>query len=150
MTSYRPLRILIVEDEALISMDLEIVLEELGHTIVGIAATSKDALAMAEAYHPDLAFVDIQLLDGPTGIDVAGVLSAKGATKVVFTSGNTSRIPPDYAGAVGSIGKPYSERGVRAALGYLSKGLLDPPPQCAAPSSLTLSPDFSARWAPAA
>jgi CheY-like chemotaxis protein len=140
------LRILIVEDEALISMDLQFVLEDLGHDVVGIATTYDMALELAVDHQPDLAFVDIQLLDGQTGIDVAAALSATGSTHVVFTSGNISKIPGDYAGAIGSIGKPYSERGMKAALGYLSKGLLDPPPSDHTPPSLTLSPSFRQRW----
>lgn len=146
MTTLRPLRILIVEDEALISMDLEYVLEDLGHQIVGVAASSDTAMRLASEHKPDLAFVDIQLLDGPTGVDVAAALARENVTKVVFTSGNVNRIPPDYAGAVGSIGKPYSERGVKAAISYLTKGLLTPPPDESAPPSLTLAPEFQNRW----
>lgn len=146
MTMLRPLRILIVEDEALISMDLEFVLEDLGHEIVGVATTSEAAIEMANAHKPDLAFVDIQLLDGPTGVAVAEALASANITKCVFTSGNIARIPNDFAGAVGSIGKPYSERGVKAAIAYLTKGLLTPPPDETVPPSLTLAPEFQMRW----
>ena len=146
MTMLRPLRILIVEDEALISMDLEFVLEDLGHEIVGVATTSEAAIQMAKEHKPDLAFVDIQLLDGPTGVAVAEALASANVTKCVFTSGNIARIPTDFAGAVGSIGKPYSERGVKAAIAYLTKGLLTPPPDEGVPPSLTLAPAFQMRW----
>lgn len=146
MSTLRPLRILIVEDEALISMDLEYVLEDLGHEIVGVAASSDTAMRLAAEHKPDLAFVDIQLLDGPTGVDVAASLARENVTKVVFTSGNVNRIPADFAGAVGSIGKPYSERGVKAAIAYLTKGLLQPPPDEGVPPSLTLAPEFVDRW----
>lgn len=147
MRKLRPLRILIVEDEALISMDLEYVLSDLGHEIVGVAASSEEAIEMAAEHKPDLAFVDIQLLDGPTGVDVAASFARENVTKVVFTSGNINRIPADFAGAVGSIGKPYSERGVKAAISYLTKGLLTPPPDDVPPPSLTLAPEFQMRWA---
>lgn len=146
MTMLRPLRILIVEDEALISMDLEFVLEDLGHEIVGVATTSEAAIEMAHEHKPDLAFVDIQLLDGPTGVAVAEALASANITKCVFTSGNIARIPTNFAGAVGSIGKPYSERGVKAAIAYLTKGLLTPPPDETVPPSLTLAPEFQMRW----
>lgn len=146
MNTLRPLRILIVEDEALISMDLEYVLQDLGHEIVGVAASSDTAMRLASEHNPDLAFVDIQLLDGPTGVDVAAALARGHMTKVVFTSGNVSRIPEDFAGAVGSIGKPYSERGVKAAISYLMKGILSPPPDENVPPSLTLAPEFLQRW----
>ena len=66
-----PLRILIVEDEALLLMQLEMMLEDEGHIVVGTAMSSDEAISVADKTHPDLAFVDIHLLDGPTGLSVA-------------------------------------------------------------------------------
>jgi two-component system, response regulator PdtaR len=64
------LRILIVEDEALIALELESLLQDDGHLPIGIAATAREAMALGEL-EPDLALVDVHLADGPTGIDVA-------------------------------------------------------------------------------
>jgi CheY-like chemotaxis protein len=147
MTDLRPLKIMIVEDEALIAMDLESVLEALGHTIVAIASNSGDAITMGRAFEPDLALVDIHLQDGVTGIAVAEALVRGGKTFVVFTTANASRIPDHYAGAVGCLGKPYTEGGVRAALSFLSQGIIKPPPVGCAPTALTLSPKYLAQWA---
>ncbi len=146
MILHRPLKILIVEDEALIAMDLEFVLEEIGHTIVAIAANSSDAIMLATKFKPDLALVDIHLQDGVTGIVVAEAISRLGKTFVVFTTANASRIPDHYAGAVGCLGKPYTECGVRAALKFLSEGIVRPPPLGDAPPALTLSPKYRAQW----
>lgn len=60
------MKILIVEDEALLAMELESEVEDAGHEIVGIAADSKEAIELANKALPQFAFVDIQLLDGPT------------------------------------------------------------------------------------
>ena len=118
MSSAQPLRILVVEDEILIALELESVLQDAGHTVVEIAASSQEAVECGAKLKPDLAFVDIHLADGPTGVDVARRLREIGVT-VLFMTANAKRIPEDYAGAQGVISKPYTERGVREALDYV-------------------------------
>ena len=145
--SIRPLNILIVEDEALIAMDLELMLCDLGHSVVGIASTSAEALALAEETKPDLAMIDINFADGFTGISIAESIAEKGITQAVFTSANISRVPRSCNVAVGAIGKPYSHSGIRAALAYLNRGLIAPPPGMEPPSCLHLSDAFRERWA---
>lgn len=114
------LRVLIVEDEVLIALELEDLLAEAGHVPVGIAATSEEAMRLGHDLKPDVALVDIHLADGPTGVEVARSLGGADGTTVVFMTANGRRIPPDFAGAVGAIGKPYSERSVRSALSYFA------------------------------
>lgn len=115
------LRILVVEDEALIALELECLLDDLGHVTVGVVASSREAIALGRSTAPDVALVDIHLIDGPTGIDVARALSADPRTTVVFMTANAKRIPPDFAGAFGVIAKPYSERTVASALHYVAE-----------------------------
>ena len=117
MTGSHP-RILIVEDEILIALELESLLQDAGHEVVGIAASSQEAAALGLQLRPDLAFVDVHLADGPTGVDVARRLADQGVA-VLFMTANAKRIPEDYAGAKGVISKPYTERGVRQALAYV-------------------------------
>ncbi|KQP67289.1 response regulator [Methylobacterium sp. Leaf112] len=115
------LRILVVEDEVLIALELECLLEDLGHVTVGVAGSSQEAIALGLSTHPDVALVDIHLIDGPTGVAVARALSADPRTTVVFMTANAKRIPDDFAGAVGVIAKPYSERVVAGALRYVAE-----------------------------
>ena len=122
MSSEKPLRILIVEDEILIALELESLLQDLGHDVVGVAASSKHALALGADLKPDLAFVDIHLADGPTGVEVARHLAGEHQVTVLFMTANAKRIPEDFAGAWGVIAKPYTERGVREALSYVTAG----------------------------
>lgn len=122
MSSEKTLRILIVEDEILIALELESLLQDLGHDVVGIAASSREALALGQDLKPDLAFVDIHLADGPTGVDVARDLAMEQQVTVLFMTANAKRIPEDFAGAWGVIAKPYTERGVREALAYVTAG----------------------------
>lgn len=113
------LRILIVEDEFLIALELESLLQDAGHDVVGIAASSEEAIALGRELSPDLAFVDIHLADGLTGIDVARELADRHHVTVLFMTANAKRIPEDFAGARGVIAKPYTERGVKEALAYV-------------------------------
>ncbi|MGO4572507.1 response regulator [Microvirga sp. 2TAF3] len=119
MSVDKSLRILIVEDEILIALELESLLQDMGHDVVGVAASSGEALDLGQDLKPDLAFVDIHLADGPTGVDVARHLASQLDVTVLFMTANAKRIPEDFAGARGVISKPYTERGVREALAYV-------------------------------
>ena len=116
------MRILIVEDEFLIALELESLLQDCGHDVVGIAASSVEAIALAKEFSPDLSFVDVHLADGLTGIDTARTLSEQHQVTVLFMTANAKRIPEDFAGARGVIAKPYTERGVKEALAYVTIG----------------------------
>ena len=61
MTSDGKARILVVEDEALIAMDLQALLEEAGYCVLGPANTSEAALALIERDEPDVALLDVNL-----------------------------------------------------------------------------------------
>ncbi len=126
------LRILVVEDEALIALELEFLLDDLGYVTVGIAGSSAEAIALGLSTAPDIALVDIHLVDGPTGVDVARALSADPRTTVVFMTANAKRIPDDFAGAFGVIAKPYSERVVASTLDYVAscRAGRAPTPEC--------------------
>jgi two-component system, response regulator PdtaR len=120
-------RVLVVEDEILIALELESLLQDSGHEVVGIAASSPDAVALGAELRPDIAFVDIHLADGPTGVEVARRLSGEFGVTVLFMTANAKRIPEDCAGAQGFISKPYTERGVRQALAYVTANEQAPP-----------------------
>ena len=141
-----PLRVLIVEDEALLAMQLEALLADAGHEVVGWAMTSQEALQIFHQMKPDLVFVDLQLADGNTGIEVARQIQATDSPAVVFITANSRMLPEDFAGALGVIGKPYSMQGIQAALTYLYEGIRTPPPGCQLPRSLTLAPAYRERW----
>lgn len=143
---FEPLKVLIVEDEALLALELEGLLEDAGHKVVGWATSSEEARAMIDTVDADLAFVDIHLNDGPTGVGLAEyIVSRKGST-VVFLTANPKRIPTNFSGAVGVIAKPYTMNGLTAALRYLHEGVRRPPPVSALPVGFTLAPAFRLSW----
>jgi two-component system, response regulator PdtaR len=140
------LRVLIVEDEILLAMDLEFILEDCGCEVAGIATCAKQAFEIAASTQPTLAFVDVNLSDGPTGIEVARILSRELSVPVVFMTANAARLPSDFAGALGVIGKPYTVSGLSAAVSYLGQGILRPPPTAALPGCLSLSSEYTKNW----
>ncbi len=144
-----PLRVLIVEDEALLAMELEGLIEDAGHRVVGWATSSKRARELVDTVEADLAFVDMHLSDGPTGAEVAAYIREHHASMVVFLTANPKRVPEDFAGAVGVIAKPYTMNGLMAALRYLYEGVRAPPPASQQPVGFTLSPTYRDRWFPA-
>jgi response regulator of citrate/malate metabolism len=113
------LKVMIVEDEVLLAMELESEVQMAGHEVTGLAMSSAQAREQLESSRPDFAFVDIHLLDGPTGIDVGRELAAADVP-YVFVSGNIKKIPEDFAGALGAIEKPYTMNGMKNALTYVS------------------------------
>lgn len=112
------MKVMIVEDEMLLAMELESEVEAAGHAVVGMASSSAQVPDIVRDGDPEFAFVDIHLQDGPTGIEVGRMLSGKGIP-YIFVSGNIKKLPPDFAGAVGAIEKPYTMNGMQNALAYI-------------------------------
>ena len=77
--------ILVVEDEALLVMDLEAMLEDEGHRLVGEAMSLSEVESLSLDAPPDIAFVDIQLADNSSGLDVCRLIKDRWpSTAVVF------------------------------------------------------------------
>jgi len=107
--------ILIIEDEPLVAMDLEATMEELGHTVIGIAATRQEALALARTRSPGLILADIQLADGSSGIDAVNDMLEGFQAPVIFITAFPDRLltgeKPEPAFL---ITKPFDPNMVRA------------------------------------
>ena len=84
-------RVLIVEDDALIALDVEQVLRAAGYDICGMASSEIEALALAERFRPDMAVVDISLSPGD-GRVVAKALAETYATQVLFATGQCDEV----------------------------------------------------------
>ncbi|KQV62499.1 MULTISPECIES: response regulator [unclassified Caulobacter] len=142
----RALDVLIVEDEMLLAIELEHLIEEVGCHSLGCAMSSDEAVDLAEKLHPDLALVDVHLSDGPTGVEVARKISRDCGGVALFMTANVKRLPDDFAGACGVIGKPYSEHGVKTALSYLRYCLQQGQAPGPVPVGLTLAPAYAELW----
>jgi len=146
MTAADPLDVLIVEDEVLLAEELAFLVREAGLREVGRAMSSYEAVALAARLAPDIALVDVHLRDGPTGIEAARMIVQDVGAVVLFMTANVARLPSDYAGACGVIGKPYSEHAVKTALAYLEVCLRDGRAPGPPPLGLSLSPRYRELW----
>jgi CheY-like chemotaxis protein len=111
-------RVMIIEDEAIIAMDISAILREMGHQITGIARTRTEAVALAGRERPDLILADIQLADNSSGIDaVNDILKNFTDLPVIFITAFPERLltgtRPEPAFL---ITKPYAEDQVRSAV----------------------------------
>lgn len=111
-------RILVIEDEALVAMELRFVLEDLGHEVVGTVSDARAARQMVQDTEVDLALVDIHLSDGPTGIDLGRELGQELGVTVLFMTANPGMVRDGVAGAIGVLSKPTDERAVQTAVDY--------------------------------
>jgi CheY-like chemotaxis protein len=84
--------ILIIEDEPLIAMDIEQMVESLGHRVVGTARTHKEAVAMFARTNPRMVLADIQLADGSSGIDAVNEILAGTPVPVIFITAFPERL----------------------------------------------------------
>ncbi len=76
--------VLIIEDETFIAMDIEALVESLGHKVIGVARTHAEALALAKKKQPGLILADIQLADGSSGLDAVNELLGSFEVPVIF------------------------------------------------------------------
>ena len=109
-------RVLVVEDEIFVAVEIESVVEELGHLPVGIAGDSVSAMSIAERC--DVALVDLNLRDGPTGPMLGRTLAEKFGVTVLFMTANPSQLGDGIPGTLGVIAKPVSDVELRQALAY--------------------------------
>ncbi|PUB12076.1 response regulator [Yoonia sediminilitoris] len=110
--------VLIIEDEAMIAMDLDDITTDLGHHVTGTAPTRSQAVALAQGELPDLILSDIKLADGSSGVDAVNeILEAAAEIPVIFITAfpelllTGERMEPAFV-----ITKPYTEEQVESAI----------------------------------
>lgn len=111
-------RILIVEDEALVAMELRFVMEDLGYVVVGMAPDARSALALATGGEVELALVDIHLSDGATGVGLGQELGQAFGATVLYMTANPGMVSHGVPGTMGVLTKPTDEGCVREAIEY--------------------------------
>ncbi len=84
--------VLIIEDEPVIAMDLEALVTELGHRVIKIARTHKEAVAALKDHSPGLILADIQLADGSSGLDAVNDILLTCTVPVVFITAYPERL----------------------------------------------------------
>jgi CheY-like chemotaxis protein/DNA-directed RNA polymerase specialized sigma24 family protein len=110
-------RVLIIEDEPLIALDIETLVCELGHVIVGIASTRSEAVTIARAEMPTLILADIQLADGSSGIDAVNDILKELSAPVIFITAYPERLlTGERAEPAFLVTKPFRTEMVKAII----------------------------------
>jgi CheY-like chemotaxis protein len=107
-------RVLIVEDELFIALDLEETVKAMGFDVAGLASGQDQALKLASL--ADIAFVDVNLSDGPTGPEIGRRLVEEFGVTVVFMTGNPEAVANRLNGALGVVTKPAMPATVQRTL----------------------------------
>lgn len=120
-------KVLIVEDQFLIAMAIEDTIAGLGHEVVGIAASRNQALDYLN--EADVALVDINLLDGASGTQIARQLSGSGMS-VIFMTANPEAVSTGVEGALGVMTKPVDDSDLARVLKFVSQRRQGRNPSC--------------------
>ena len=110
-------RVLIIEDEPIIAMDIEAIVRDQGHEVTGVAVTRDEAVALAMEDRPGLVLADIQLADDSSGIDAVKDILAEFNVPVIFITAFPERLltgerpEPTFL-----ITKPFQRSTVTAAI----------------------------------
>ena len=107
--------VLIIEDEMLIALDLEQLVENLGHRTIGIARTRAEAMTLAKVRRPGLILADIQLADGSSGLEAVNDLLNSFEVPVIFITAHPERfLTGERPEPAFLIAKPYQQSTVSA------------------------------------
>lgn len=109
-------RVLIVEDEFIVATEIEYVVAEMGYEPVGIASDQRSALALAS--QADVALVDLNLRDGPTGTTIGKILAQTHGVTVVFLTANPAQLGDGVPGTIGVLAKPATDRDIREVVEF--------------------------------
>ena len=122
--------VLVIEDEMIIGLDIAALTEELGHRVIDIARTRREAVAIAQRHRPGLILADIQLADNSSGADAVADISAMFDVPVVFVTAFPERLltgtgaEPTYL-----VSKPFNRNALKATI---AQALFFHPPGSAA------------------
>jgi CheY-like chemotaxis protein len=109
--------VLIIEDEALIAMDLEHLVQDLGHRVIGVARTHSKAIAIAKAHRPGLILADIHLADNSSGLDAVNELLRSFEVPVIFITAYPERfLTGERPEPAFLIAKPFQPSAVSAVI----------------------------------
>src|SRR3954453_1807265 len=116
-----PAQVLIMEDEPLVALELQILVEDMGHQVCAVVDTEADAVRQAHATAPDLVIADIQLRQG-NGIRAIERIANRREVPVIFVSGNHTFTPNPQIRTARFIAKPFRVESLRKAVADIFAG----------------------------
>lgn len=115
----KQLKVLIVEDESIVALDIQSALEKIGVEVVSTASNFTEALKGVEEYHPDLAIMDINLHDSKDGIETALAMQKIKELFIIFLTAfnddNTIQRAIEL-NPVGYLNKPFKREDLKSLL----------------------------------
>jgi len=112
--------VVIVEDEFLVALQLEDILTDAGHKVVGIVPDAASVHTLDEP--PQVALVDLNLRDGPSGPTIAEQLAERFGTVIIYVTANPGQISRPARTAIGVVQKPFSQHAILAAVALATTG----------------------------
>lgn len=106
-------KVLVVEDESIVALDIEHRLRAMGYEVVGLALTGPEALQLAQNANPDLVLMDIRLKGPLTGIETAEILRTQKDRPVIYLTAYTDQATLERARIsepFGYVVKPFEDR----------------------------------------
>lgn len=117
LTSMRELtnaRVLIIEDDPLISNDLQHIIKEMGHSISFIATTCSEAITLSAHMKPELVLADLHLADDSSGLDAVHCIRATSHVPVIFITAHPELLLDESFEATYVLTKPYTVPSIKA------------------------------------
>jgi DNA-binding LytR/AlgR family response regulator len=112
----RALDVLVIEDESIIAKDIELIVSDLGHRVVGPARTHEEALSLALKARPAVVVADVKLADGSSGIMAVDEMLKSIDAAVIFVTAVPQWLQTGELEPILVIPKPYSTEEVKAAV----------------------------------
>jgi CheY-like chemotaxis protein len=110
-------KILIVEDEILIAEDLRLILQRMGHEVVGIASSGAEAIRKANKLHPDLVLMDVRLQGAMDGIETARQIRSTADIPIIYVTAYASALASlDLNDRCTRLAKPFSPLQLQTAI----------------------------------
>ena len=110
-------KILIVEDEILIAEDLRLILQRMGHEVVGVASSGNEAILKANKLHPDLVLMDVRLQGGMDGVETARQIRSTADIPIIYVTAHASVLASlDLNDRCTRLAKPFSPLQLQAAI----------------------------------
>ena len=106
---------MILEDEPLVALELQMIVEDMGHKVTSVADNQADAVVQAQHDEPDLIIADIQLRQG-SGIAAAETIFRQRTVPLIVVSGNQAPAHPAGSGHVRFLAKPFRVDVLRRAI----------------------------------
>ena len=118
-------RVLIVEDEGIIALDLRLRIENLGHTVAGVAHSGEAAVRQTAELAPDLVLMDIRLRGAMDGVDAASAIRQNHDTPIIYLSVHSDEKTRQRMAATRPLGyleKPFDDAELESALSAVAPG----------------------------